>query len=155
MSTDYNVYIGPYIRVANPKRPHKIEVNCCAVKSCKLLHQVTDNKFCPSCGTPIKSVTKQENRQIEADGWEEFDDKLTPLVSNEFLNLKNKEIFIPNGGIFGKHLSLRFNHGIFKFEDENSSIEGFKDYYKSFLEKIQEMYKEIPVVEYGVITYLS
>lgn len=153
MSTDYNVYVGPYIRVANPKKPHKIEVKCCNKKGCNLFQAVTKNNFCPSCGSPIKSITKSDNRRIEASGWADFNDKL--FLLGDYIDLRNEEIFIPVGGVFGKTLNLCYDGGVIDSEENTATIQRFKDYYKLFIEKIQEMYKETPVVKYGVIAYTS
>jgi hypothetical protein len=78
MGIDYHTYVGPYIQVHNPKRKTTEEYPTCSNEKCaKHKKHSYGDKFCPDCGSEIRSISFPCVAPLDFDVYEEFNDRLT------------------------------------------------------------------------------
>jgi hypothetical protein len=157
MSSNINVYIGPYIEF--DQRPQKKVVKI--KRYCKNHPQIKQEqlKFCGQCGEPI--TTEEYNELIDIGFWEIFvandlgeDDLHSPEYQSTIL-MANESI--PNGF----KISPNFDDCVCEFGDNYSEnieeqITWFKERFSKHIQLVKDAIGERYVhIKYGVITYWS
>jgi hypothetical protein len=68
MSVDINTYVGPYLKVYNPKKDSYEKYNSCSDKKCPKYKEEINANFCPHCGAKIKTISIPSKEKISM--WE-------------------------------------------------------------------------------------
>lgn len=97
MSTDYNTYVGPYIKVYNPKKPSTKEYHSCTNKKCKNYEVELSSKFCDKCGDKIQLIKVPSSEAIDFDVYEKCNEVIAEVMCEYKPDeLKEYNIYISN-----------------------------------------------------------
>lgn len=158
MSTQYNVYVGPYIQVYNPsKTPSGPQYYRCENPNCVKYNIKSSNKYCSNCGSLIV-LSPPSMERIEFDVYNEFNESLSEIDSER--SNKNYQYFISNISPIniGNRYSSDCECEITSFQ-ENVIADDLKlmsDTYKKEIAKLKEVFgDDDAVVRWGIITYYS
>lgn len=151
MGVDYNVYVGPYIRLQNAKVNKTFSVRGC--KKCKTYVSNDDVNFCAKCGAPLENY----NKKVEVDlfGWE-----LTEQLDDNFYfsNPEDaRDILIPNNDEFGTNIDVKCETKTIPLDEDfiKGSILEFKNQYEDELKTLDELAPDQYEIEFGVVAYHS
>lgn len=158
MGVSYNVYLGPYIQVHNPKQDHKKSVRCCPEPACDNNGIPITAKFCSICGSKIIDCKVPVRERLEFYAYEETKDRLYELSSEYPPDGKEDYIFFTsNVGKIGRHFSAYDTH----LEALNetvltSEVQQFKQKFDKDIERLNEVFgKDAVQILWGVIAYAS
>jgi len=105
MSTSYNTYVGPYIKIYNPELYTTIVIKGCAWNKCEKYKILSHSNYCSMCGNPIIEVEVPSiTKKIKLNVYTELNEKLyNPYTEYSPKHLKDYDIYIPNIKGYGYH----------------------------------------------------
>lgn len=157
MSTNYNVYIGPYIQAFNPKQTGVDKHYGCPNPKCKRYTLPNSSNFCDKCGTGITLVEVPIETQIRFDTYDECKDRITS-ISSEYLpdSLKYYAFFVPNVGKLGHRLcDYNVNVEEIPISKIESDIKRLEIEFSNEIKRVREVFTNGVSIKWGVITYVS
>lgn len=164
MGCDSYVYVGAYckLEMQEEKVVSSSIYNGCNNNKCKLHKSQTDqklNKFCPSCGNPIREVAfaKSFNQIREFDL---FDLESKDLSVDDFI-VFNRDIrniiLMPNGRDHSGQVfyseSYSFADPVITSDTVTSSVAEFIEKYSKQLAIIEKEYNTKIEIKFGVVSY--
>lgn len=101
MSTDYFIYIGPFIKVHNPIQSLTKKIRGCPVHKKEIYHK--EQNFCDKCGEPIKLIDIRYNGRNRFDICENFKEERLSEWFGEYKpdGMSDYQFFVPNVGKIG------------------------------------------------------
>ncbi len=170
MGIDYNVYIGAYLTVKKgATKKVEWEENVCVNEGCSLKGKaVQDNiKFCPKCGTAIKTVAREAQEEIDAHEFCEEHDIIGVVFPTEEKVIlpggkedEETQVFTPNfksGSRGGQSFDPKYEQGVFDLSNTYPAAEiaEVKEKCAKAIKLLEEAYGNSVQVKWGAISSAS
>jgi uncharacterized Zn finger protein (UPF0148 family) len=156
MGVSYYVKLGPYVECPNPVRTIPREYHACGNEKCNKHKKETADVFCPQCGEKVKKLTKNSQKRLSFDVYEEFKDTMYDVHPERLPQEKqNSAIFLPNQGDFGQtfgdyaEVVLELNETVMLDE-----VARFKAAFEKEINRLQAVFGKAEV-KWGVVAYAS
>ncbi len=159
MSTDYNVYIGPYIELKTKHRITHPEYPTCKKKKCsKYLKSFSDSsKFCDKCGSELVIKTKSKKEKVDfwsfCDQYENPDGMMDAFYSPEYMD---PAIIIPCD--FGESIDPVHEGGVLELMNATpeADIAKLKNEHEDAIAKMEDYFGKTNLTfKWGVVSYTS
>lgn len=160
MGVDYNVYIGPYVKIHNPKKNSFDEFQGCNTGNCVKRMKPSSSKFCDTCGKPIVLVKKPTKKSIDVDFYELTDEHLVPVLCHYYDVPPDYNFLVPNKKWCERttHFDPRSFAGEIDFDHKDvlTELVKFESTFDKWLQIVKEKFGETNVViKWGTIFYAS
>lgn len=161
MSTDYNTYVGPYIKVYNPKKPSTKEYHSCTNKKCKNYEVELSSKFCDKCGDKIQLIKVPSSEAIDFNVYEKCNEVIAEVMCEYKPDeLKEYNIYISNNrdkydnSVFDpKYETYAINADAISLKD---NLDKFSDAFKFEIQKLKSVFGNSNVeIKWGVLGWTS
>jgi hypothetical protein len=158
MGVSYSVFIGPFIEAPDAERPTVVKYNGCGTDGCKNRKKESTEKFCPSCGQPIKQCERNSlvKPSQKFDYWKEFNDRIVFIhEDNRPCDKQDVAVFMPNQGKFGQRFEA-YDCSIVALDGNVIAAETtrFNEFFAKDIARIREVFGKAEV-KWGAIAYTS
>lgn len=156
MGIDTNFYVGVYAKMPEAKQTVKENIYGCSDVKCRN-HKRMDksNKFCPICGAPGATYTK-EVTLTKTVSWYDFA-KECGLDINDFYQANDTNYLIGNTASYGSSMSSNQENDDLEFtpDDINEMVEEFKTENEGMMKMFKDTYGVDMEVVFGAFLYYS
>ncbi len=158
MSIDYSAHIGPYIKVYNPKKASTTELTLCCNKNCSQHNKEVDSKFCPECGSLIKTSKLPCRESIDFNVYDEFNERLHEMCPEEKPHKCDDYLYFAanDSKKFGVNIDPTYCNEVKISTESGEEFMEFFDVYQKEIDRLKEIFgKDNVQIKYGVVTWAS
>jgi hypothetical protein len=157
MGIDYNVYVGPYIKVYNPLKDSVEKYHSCVNAKCSNHKEEVSSEYCCDCGKKIKLVERSCQIRIDFDSWDECDGDILEAMFGRSPD-EDYQFFIPNTGEIGLDLNVERETSVNEIDvgKPKMDINNFQLQFKKHINHIKKVFGNTNVsIQWGVLCWQS